>query len=203
MGSHNGDSTVSFFVNGLMLCEKLHLATLPGERWVPWVCMGNDKVRIRMLNPSEALWDLPEQQGSKNAETTFKKAKVPFDDAGWLGRRRGMGGYARSWYMIGTEELLFSPNPNLHLSIWEARDLEGMDLSGLSDPYVTIRVGEEKWFSATDKKKDPRWIVEQTKIVHENLDPIFNEKESSDISEVDYAVSSPFVEVCFLCHPFY
>jgi len=35
-----------------------------------------------------------------------------------------MGVYVRSWYMLGTEELLFSPNPNLHISILEARDLE-------------------------------------------------------------------------------
>mmetsp|Transcript_20575 Transcript_20575/g.49836 ORF Transcript_20575/g.49836 Transcript_20575/m.49836 type:complete len:748 (-) Transcript_20575:390-2633(-) len=187
MGTKNGDCTLSFFVNGHKLCETLHLATMPGERWVPWVCMGNNRVKIRMLSPSEATWDLPEQQCGKAVEATFLKGKMPFEDAGWLGRKQS-GAYVRSWYMLGTEELLFSPNPNLHISILEARDLEAMDLSGLSDPYVTIRVGAEKW-TINDKKKDSRWKLEQTKTINQNLDPTFNEQFSIALDDIEGWIS--------------
>ncbi|KAJ1477554.1 C2 domain-containing protein [Baffinella frigidus] len=90
--------------------------------------------------------------------------------------------------MLETEELLLSPNPNLHISIIEARDLEAMDLSGLSDPYVTIRVGAEKW-TINDKKKDSRWKLEQTKTINQNLDPTFNEQFSIALDDIEGWIS--------------
>ena len=89
LGARNGDCRVMFFVNGVLVHEPLHLFCHPGEKWVPYVCLGNSMVRVRLLNPAECKWDTAEEQARKKADIAWLKGAPVFDGSGWLSRQQG------------------------------------------------------------------------------------------------------------------
>ena len=60
--------------------------------------------------------------------------------------------WVRSWYQVGFEHLLFSPNPKIFIKLHCAAELEAMDTNGLSDPYVRIAVGAGKLQAGAARK---------------------------------------------------
>lgn len=72
----------------------------------------------------------------------------------------------------------------LNVSIHEARDLPGMDLNGLSDPYVNVYMLNNKNFQTF-----------RTKIHKRTLNPVFNETFSYQISYVELAKQTLILSV--------
>jgi len=133
MGKNKGNCKVSFYINGILMHEPLHLYCTPGEKWVPFVCLGNTQVRVRMHHPSEIPWDIKEEQEIRKADIAWEKGEPVFEGAGWLSRQQGITGtWVRSWYQLGFEDLLYAPNPKVFIKVHCAKDLEAMDMSGSS-----------------------------------------------------------------------
>mmetsp|Transcript_38465 Transcript_38465/g.78838 ORF Transcript_38465/g.78838 Transcript_38465/m.78838 type:complete len:725 (+) Transcript_38465:213-2387(+) len=181
MGSHNGDAIVSFFVNGRSICEPLHLFTAPEEKWYAYVCLGNSKMRVRMLHPKEAEWDTDQEHDIKKAEIAFEKGEPVFDGAGWLSRKKAFGLWERSWYMLGFEDLLFAHRPILFARIHEGKNLDASDASGYSDPYVCVRVGPNKWNTWMNKKENKDYVMQKNAVQKRTLDPKWDDDEEFEL----------------------
>ena len=191
MGSHNGDVVVSFYINGVLIHDPLHLYANPEERWVAFVCLGNSKCRVKMIKNSEATWDRPEQFAIKKADLSMGKGKPTFDGAGWLSIQKMFGGWERSWFVLGSDDFFYAPNPKLQITLHKGKGLDVMDLNGFSDPYVQIRIGAEKFssFSSTvgtkNKKGEVVWNMQTSTIQYKTLEPEWQETFVLDIVDLD------------------
>jgi len=137
MGKKHGNCQVCFFLNGVLMHEPLQIYCNPGEKWVPYVCLANSQVRVRIMDPREVQWDLEEEQAIKKANIAWTSGRPVFQGAGWLSRQQGFTQtWVRSWYQLGFEDLLYAPNPKVYIRVHSASDLEALDVSGTSDPYV-------------------------------------------------------------------
>mmetsp|Transcript_16354 Transcript_16354/g.39216 ORF Transcript_16354/g.39216 Transcript_16354/m.39216 type:complete len:724 (+) Transcript_16354:141-2312(+) len=186
LGSHMGDTVVSFFVNGHQICEPLHLFTDPDEKFFAYVCLGNSKIRVKMLHPKEAKWDTDEEHEITKADIAFEKGEPTFDGSGWLSRRKAFGLWERSWYMLGFEDLLFAHKPLVFITVHQAKNLDAKDFAtGKSDPYAECRVGPRKWSTWEPKKVQGLWEKEVTEVRQGDLNPVWEETFSMEVSDME------------------
>ena len=197
MGKKHGDCVVCFYINGVLMHEPLHLYCSPHEKWLPFVCLGNTQVRVKMMHPLEVKWDVMEEQEIRKADIAFKKGEPVFEGAGWLSRQQGITQtWVRSWYQLGFAELLYVPNPKAFIKIHGAADLEPMDANGLADPYVRVFVGEDK-FDPTEKTgllayfrgSKGGYATAQTTIKYKTLKPSWEEYFELPINNIKGWVS--------------
>eukprot|EP00960_Hanusia_phi_P038106 753285-Hanusia_phi.AAC.9 len=190
MGSHNGDMVISFYVNGVLVHDPLHVFAEPEQRWVAFACLGNSKCRVKMIKNSEATWDRPELFGIKKADLSMNKGKPTFDGAGWLSIQKTFGGWERSWFVLGSDDFFYAPNPKLQVTLHRGKGLDVMDLNGYSDPYVQIRIGAEKFSSTTPdgtkkNKGEVKWNMQTSTIKYKTLEPEWQETFVLDIVDLD------------------
>ena len=150
MGQKHGDCQVTFFINGVQIHETLHIHAAIGEKWVPYVCLANSQVRVKMLHPGEAMWDIPEEHELQKAEEAWKDGTVEFEGTGWMTRQMGLTkSWVRSWYQLGFEDLIFAKRPILFVKLHTATELE---FAAGSVPQVVVHAGSNR-VTATEEKK--------------------------------------------------
>jgi len=177
-GSHYGDGQITFFVNGLQVHETLHMFTEPGEQWYPFVCLGSDKIRVRLMSPGEGIqqgcWDVPEEHAIRKADIAWAMGEPPFEGQGWLSRKHVLGlGWTKSWYSLQISALRYTPYPVLFITLHKGHALAAMDVNGLSDPYVEFRCGEKPWKDGMPRD-DPNFTMVKSETKYKTLEPVWD-----------------------------
>mmetsp|Transcript_15847 Transcript_15847/g.33705 ORF Transcript_15847/g.33705 Transcript_15847/m.33705 type:complete len:344 (-) Transcript_15847:185-1216(-) len=135
-----GRHAISFFVNGVLMHETIRLQATTEigalKRCVPWVCLGNTRVRVRMLRALDAPWQLHERQDIVRADLALAAGKPEFPGRGWVWKEsRVSGGLKRCWFEIDRLNLIKATRPVVIATVHRA---SGVRAAGSSQASVCL-----------------------------------------------------------------